>query len=354
MLSLACCAPRQSAALRQNCGNAIPLAPLAGSLRHVPLPNDCTSDRLNLSLAPGSVEKGPLFACWSGTCCGIESMTGWTIATALNGGETRVLANLPGRFPGRQVTAAPDGSLWAAADKGYLHVFRTKKISNVAAINEGYKAASVGVGGNGVTYGLEERSDPKGGNSTRLVDVPARATIASLRGWTEDLDQGNDHHLYFKTFNTEREPWRCTIYEVMRNIVRVRSSCSWSNGKVAVDSSGSIWQPEILGVSRTARNGSTLHVGPVEPFPCTINNTAILTPRELTVSRDDSVWFLLRHPYRAANGGIFETMRLYHVDKRGRLSTIDVPGAGKMVAMSDGTLWLVGVNELLQFVPANK
>jgi hypothetical protein len=308
-----------------------------GTFRQIAFADQCTSDAIiKDTLARGSIGSLPLFAAQTTEPAGCV----WSIAT-VSGSAVKALATVPDNLFGESVAAALDKSYWTLTAAHYIDVSASGKLAYLEPLNRGYEPHSVGTSGDGRVYGIEQ-ADAGGlpqNWSLRVTDITDRRDIASLSGWAEGLNLGNDGHLYFNVFS----PRDCSIYEIVSpDQVAKRVRCNMgSPQQYAVGRDGTIWQPGFLGVVSTSQQGAMKYVGPFDPVPC-VGNIAALRPKSLVITPDNTLWFFYQ--------------RLWHVDAEGKLSSIALPlhadGASAMIGTTDGSLWLVVRDGLLQFIPA--
>lgn len=218
----------------------------------------------------------------------------------------------------------------------------------VQPFNKDYAPGTIGSTASGRVYAIEHSRSKSQENSLRLVSI-AEGTSAPIpvAGWTENLLRGSDGNLYFRVF----EKWHYHIFEVAGSgSVLEKAPCMWQNGSnIAVDLEGDIWQPGLLSIVQYDQSGHiTKSVGPIAPIPCSITNTAALEPRYIIADQRGTVSFTYGE-------------KLWQVDNRGSLSSINVPpgnfAVDAMVETTDGTLWIAETDwnhggAIYRFIPA--
>jgi hypothetical protein len=330
-----------------SCGNPIPSAPMAGTFEEIPLKDACTDDSGVLyTLTTNASDTAPIFS-MPFKSRKVKDDCRWSIATIADGRVTSV-AKVAEDLWAITPASSTDGSFWLVVGGRYLHTFASgsNAATYVSPLTKGYSAVAVGAAQDGDITGIERDNPFKGENDLRLVDITQTSSVRiPLVGSSENLIRGSDGNLYFRLFSG----WRCHIFEVSKDGDPVdKTACPWQNGQgIAVDSTGHIWQPGLLSIDQLDKSGHiTKSVGPIEPFPCMISNTAVLEPRNINADRDGNVWFV--------HG------KLWRYDSRENLSAIALPTGlwvDSMVETIDGTLWIGGTKAdhsgaIFHFIPA--
>jgi hypothetical protein len=311
-----------------NCGNPVASTPLQGVFHFVPLDDKCEStDDFGYSLTTTSTDAAPLFSIQmtSGAKCA------WNIAT-VSKDRIALIAQVTEDLFGTTVSAAPDGTYWFISDNRYVNVTATdaKHPTYVQPFTTSYLPTAIGTTSKGDVYSIERHNSNAQENDLRLVTIADGTSVRiPLRGWNENLIRASNGRLYFRLF----EHWHCHIFEITDSGKLIdKVPCMWENGHgIAVDNTDSIWQATMLGIEQRTRSGLTRYVGPVEPVPSTILNSAALEPRVIIADQRGTVWFVYK--------------KLWRLDSHGVLTSKEFPFGrypSAMVETADGTLWFPG------------
>jgi streptogramin lyase len=320
----------------------IPSGQLFGTFEMIALASPCT-DLLAMTLRTDLQNKKPLFSLRAGL--GYAQCT-WSIAS-VRSNQVVTVAPVAHDLSGSAFTPTADGAFWFVFQGQYVRLSPNGQETLSPPRNGGFTPVAVASTGDGHLFSIEAEGPRNEAHHLRVVNLDrGTSTKIPLIGWVDDPMRSFAGQLFFRLYSGWPHNPRCTVFQITNAGAVERAHCEWENaGFMAVDRDGSIWQPEMLGVSNGRRYG-----GPVTPMPCSITNTAALEPHLITTYRDGSVWFVYAN-------------ELWRLDIQGRVTksklSPEVTGATAMVQTSDGSVWILGrtgsdfnQGNLYHFIPA--
>lgn len=319
-----------------SCGDPITIAPQNGRFETIDLDPDCRqSVGIPHAIALDTGDREPIFVRekkQSDGACG-------TLVSTIRDAKLEDLITSADVDTISAPATTADGSIWVLASDGkrYLQFKPDGLRSSTETTGALWVARSISADADDHLLAIEATvPDAKGQSQYHVVDVRTHRILQIRRGEPEELLRGSDGHVYYRLFDHSV----CNFFRVDRARSLTKSfPCDFSNGDgLAVGLGGVIWQGGVLDIFSSDGRKS---IGPILPFPCTITNTAALTPSTLAANPTGDVWFLYD--------------KLYHVDPAGAISSIaKPPGAGDagMLLSANGSVWLFGPTALYRFAPA--
>jgi hypothetical protein len=295
-----------------------PSTPLTGDYTSFDMNGGCgASGGLDVDLA-----FEPLFTREKMTATGCAS----SIAT-VRGGNVVDVASAPTDLGGWEAVQAADGSYWTISNdrhhpQTYVNLTGSGQIVTRPS-GTGLLPVEIAADGRGHVFGVEEENSV-GPDSAVIVSLDSQRTFVLAPDSFAGFEHGADGNLYVHVGDVKGNE---RMLQVSPNRIWSRNIAVWP--KVAFASNGDIWRAQFNGLIHMDSNGRVLQrILGISSLPCTITNTAYLTPSRLVPQSNGMMWFILRG-------------KLWRLSSDGRIQTGPLPGGiiDAFVGGTPGTVW---------------